>query len=119
MNLNTKQLKIGNLYINSIVSLAPLAGVTDYVLRKQIRNYSKTCLLTTEMISSEAIVQNQNCKIIYTDESEQPVAFQLEGHKPERQDSFVRHDLFGAEQGRADVECAAGGEQARTEEKPD
>lgn len=83
MNLKTKQLKIGNLYINSIVSLAPLAGVTDYVLRKQIRNYSKTCLLTTEMISSEAIVQNQNCKIIYTDKSEQPVAFQLEGHKPD------------------------------------
>lgn len=51
------KVKIGNLVLNSQVSLAPMAGITDYVLRSLIRKYSKTCLLTTEMISSEALIQ--------------------------------------------------------------
>ncbi|MBR1461021.1 tRNA-dihydrouridine synthase [bacterium] len=37
--------------LKSKVSLAPMAGITDYVLRSIIREYSSTCLLTTEMIS--------------------------------------------------------------------
>lgn len=52
-----KKTKIGNIILNSNVSLAPMAGITDYVLRNLIRKHSKTCLLTTEMISSEALVQ--------------------------------------------------------------
>lgn len=76
-------LKIGNVKVNSIVSLAPLAGITDFVLRKLIREYSKDCLLTTEMISSEALVQKQDTSISFSDGNENPVAFQIEGHKPE------------------------------------
>lgn len=34
--------------IQSKVSLAPMAGITDYVLRSLVRKYSKNCLLTTE-----------------------------------------------------------------------
>lgn len=75
--------KIGNVTINSKVSLSPLAGITDFVLRQLIREYSKTCLLTTEMISSEALVQKPDCNITYTNNKEAPVAFQIEGHKPE------------------------------------
>ena len=80
---NTNQIKIGNVVINSIVALAPLAGITDFVLRKLIREYSSTCLLTTEMLSSEALVQKPNTSISYTDGNESPVSFQIEGHKPE------------------------------------
>lgn len=77
------QIKIGNVVINSRVSLAPLAGITDFVLRQLIREYSQTCLLTTEMISSEALVQRTDANITYTNDKEAPAAFQIEGHKPE------------------------------------
>lgn len=78
-----KSLNIGGVKIDSVVALSPLAGITDYVLRKLIREYSKTCLLMTEMISSEALVQRSDCNITFTDEKEPPVSFQIEGHKPE------------------------------------
>lgn len=58
LHFNASQnLKIGDLTLNSQVSLAPMAGITDYVLRSLVRKHTKTCLLTTEMISSEALVQ--------------------------------------------------------------
>lgn len=77
------EIKIGNFSVNSKVSLSPLAGITDYVMRKLLREYSKTCLLTTEMISSEALVQKQDTNISFSDNKESPVSFQIEGHKPE------------------------------------
>lgn len=76
-------LKIGNVEIKSRVTLAPLAGITDFVFRKLIRKYSDTCLLTTEMLSSEALVQKPDGNISYTDMKESPCSFQIEGHKPE------------------------------------
>lgn len=82
MTQNNKKLKIGSFELNSCVSLAPMAGITDYVQRKLVRKYSRTCLLTTEMVSSEALVQNPRGTILCTEESEHPVAFQLSGHKP-------------------------------------
>ena len=79
----SKKIKIGNVEINSCVSLSPLAGITDFVLRQLIREYSNNCLLTTEMISSEALVQRPDCNISFTNKKEVPVAFQIEGHKPD------------------------------------
>ena len=66
-----------------MVSLAPLAGITDYVLRSLVRKHSKTCLITTEMISSEALVQVPNTNIINRNEDHSPISYQLSGHKPE------------------------------------
>lgn len=83
MQTKIKKIKIGNVEIDSRVSLAPLAGITDFVLRQLIREYSNTCLLTTEMISSEALVQRPDANITFTNEKEAPAAFQIEGHKPE------------------------------------
>lgn len=87
--------------IKSRVSLAPMAGITDYVLRSLIRKYSKNCLLTTEMISSEFLAQQFSSKrhkksLIKTDDAEinnaraifklndnhHPIAYQISGHKP-------------------------------------
>lgn len=79
---NLNSISIGNVKINSNVVSAPMAGITDYVLRKLIRKYSKDCLLTTEMISSEALVQREDCHIVKTDDEEIPVSFQISGHKP-------------------------------------
>lgn len=69
--------------ISSRVSLAPMAGITDYVLRSLVREHSKSCLLTTEMISSEALTQVKDTYIIKKDDNHSPVSYQLNGHKPE------------------------------------
>ena len=68
--------------IKSKVSLAPMAGITDYVLRSLVREYSKTCLLTTEMISSEALTQVKDTDIVAKDDNHTPISYQLSGHKP-------------------------------------
>lgn len=69
--------------ISSRVSLAPMAGITDYVLRSIVREYSNTCLLTTEMISSEALNQVKDTSITARDNNHSPISYQLSGHKPE------------------------------------
>ncbi len=69
--------------IKSKVSLAPMAGITDYVLRSLVRRYSKNVLLTTEMISSEALTQVKDVVITKRDEDHTPISYQLSGHKPE------------------------------------
>ena len=70
--------------ISSKVSLAPMAGVTDLPLRDLVREYSKTCLITTEMISSELLNQ-KNRQTCMTDlrENHHPIAYQVSGHKPD------------------------------------
>lgn len=68
--------------IQSRVSLAPMAGITDYVLRSLIRRYSKNCLLTTEMISSEFLAQVKGGDIVERDDDHSPISYQISGHKP-------------------------------------
>lgn len=86
------KIKIGNLQLNTCVSLAPMAGITDYVLRSLIRENSSTCILTTEMVSSEALINESKCKkrdliaendLIKRDENHSPISYQLTGHKPQ------------------------------------
>ena len=69
--------------ISRKVSVAPMAGITDLVLRNLIREYSKTCLIATEMISSEGLNHVHDCAIIKKSESDSPIAYQISGHKPE------------------------------------
>ena len=69
--------------ISSRVSLAPMAGITDYILRSLVREHSKSCLLTTEMISSEALTQVKDTDIVVRDNDHSPISYQLSGHKPE------------------------------------
>ena len=68
--------------INKIkVIQAPLAGISDVVFRGMIRKFGSSCLMTTEMISSEMLCNNPNPRIIQFEEFEYPLAFQLVGHK--------------------------------------
>ena len=69
--------------IKSKVSLAPMAGITDYVLRSLVRKYSEDALLTTEMISSEALTQVKDVVITKRDLNHSPISYQLSGHKPQ------------------------------------
>ncbi|MBQ8459486.1 tRNA dihydrouridine synthase DusB [bacterium] len=68
--------------IKSKVSLAPMAGITDYVLRSLVREYSPNTLLTTEMISSEFLAQNVQTEITKLDNTHHPISYQICGHKP-------------------------------------
>ena len=68
--------------IQSKVSLAPMAGITDYVLRRLVRKYSKNALLTTEMISSEFLAQVKGGDITKRDTDHSPISYQISGHKP-------------------------------------
>ncbi len=68
--------------ISARVSLAPMAGITDYVLRSLIREQSPSALLTTEMISSEALNQVKDTVITKRDDNHSPISYQLSGHKP-------------------------------------
>ncbi|MCR4881183.1 MAG: tRNA dihydrouridine synthase DusB [bacterium] len=75
--------KIGDFELNSRVILAPMAGITDAAFRQIIREFSKDCLLVTEMLSSEALMWNKEQSIAYCEEFEKPIAFQISGHKPD------------------------------------
>lgn len=68
--------------IKSKVSLAPMAGITDYVLRSLVRENSENALLTTEMISSEFLNQSKGGDIVMRGENHSPISYQLSGHKP-------------------------------------
>lgn len=68
--------------IQGKVSLAPMAGITDYVLRSLVRKYSKNALLTTEMISSEFLAQVKGGDITKRNTDHSPISYQISGHKP-------------------------------------
>lgn len=68
--------------IQSKVLLAPMAGITDYVLRSLVRKYSKNALLTTEMISSEFLAQVKGGDITKRNTDHSPISYQISGHKP-------------------------------------
>lgn len=78
-------IKIGDVPLKSHVMLAPMAGITDLPYRQLIRRFSSICLLTTEMISSEMLMQNRKDgnKILENLENEFPLSYQLSGHKPQ------------------------------------
>lgn len=67
---------------NIKVIQAPLAGISDIVFRQMVRKYDKKCLLTTEMLSSEALNNVCDPPIARFEEFELPLSFQIVGHKP-------------------------------------
>ena len=69
--------------LSARVSLAPMAGITDYVLRSLIRENAPSALLTTEMISSEFLTQTKGGDILERAENHSPISYQLSGHKPQ------------------------------------
>ena len=68
--------------ISARVSLAPMAGITDLVLRSLVREHAPKALITTEMISSEFLTQSKDGDITLREENHSPISYQLSGHKP-------------------------------------
>lgn len=76
-------LKIKDILLPNNVLLAPLAGITDYPLRKICREFGAG-LTVSEMISSQAIVRNNRRagKMVSTSRQEYPLMVQISGADP-------------------------------------
>lgn len=76
---------IDHIPINTPLTLAPMAGYTDYAYRHLIRGLGGCGLLYTELISSEALVRRnkKTLKVFVWSEEERPVAVQIYGSEPE------------------------------------
>jgi len=77
--MKNKDLDIKNIKVIQ----APLAGISDIVYRNLVRRYGSKCLLSTEMLSSEALKNVSDPKIADFKEEEYPLSFQIVGHKPD------------------------------------
>ena len=78
------EIKIGNVYLNNNLVLAPMAGVTDIAYRPICKEMGAG-LVCMEMISAKAIVYNnkKTAEMLETKAEERPVSLQLFGSDPE------------------------------------
>jgi nifR3 family TIM-barrel protein len=60
-----------------------MAGVTDIVFRNIIRRVDPACMLATEMVSSRALMNRPECRIMDLDNNEHPIGIQIFGHEPD------------------------------------
>jgi len=81
---------IGTIPVRPATVLAPMAGVTDTVFRRLIRNQSGCGLLMTEFTSSHGVVsttktrkKTKNFRYLYFEPEEHPISCQLFGSDPE------------------------------------
>src|SRR5581483_8921020 len=80
------ELKIGSVSISPATVLAPMAGVTDTVFRRFIRNLGGCGLIMTEFTSADGILRQRDKKAqryltFYDDEH--PISAQLFGSDPQ------------------------------------
>lgn len=80
----------GTVGIRPATVLAPMAGVTDTVFRRLIRNQGGCGLLMTEFTSSHGVVstkhtkkRNRNFRYLYFEPEEHPISCQLFGSDPD------------------------------------
>ena len=76
--------KIGDIEITGRLTLAPMAGVTDFAFRSICREMG-AALTTTEMVSAKALVykDEKTWALLYIPEPEHPCAAQIFGHEPD------------------------------------
>ena len=76
--------KIGNVEINGRLTLAPMAGVSDFAFRAICAEMG-AALTTTEMVSAKALVYGdaKTKSLLYNPEVCHPFAAQIFGHEPE------------------------------------
>lgn len=82
----TSRIKIGNLDFNGYVYIPPMAGYTDYVYRTLCYEYDPDVLMSTEMLSSKALMFQETCTKMFLGEEEKQrnlTGIQLFGHEPD------------------------------------
>ena len=78
-------LQIGNVSISPATVLAPMAGVTDTVFRRFIRNLGGCGLIMTEFTSADGVLRKKDQKAkryLHFYEDEHPISAQLFGSDP-------------------------------------
>jgi nifR3 family TIM-barrel protein len=65
------------------VYVPPMAGVTDIVFRDIVRRVDRECMLATEMVSSRALMNRPECRIMDLAADERPIGIQIFGHEPD------------------------------------
>jgi len=79
------RLQIGNVTISPATVLAPMAGVTDTVFRRFIRNLGGCGLIMTEFTSADGVLRKKDQKAkryLHFYEDEHPISAQLFGSNP-------------------------------------
>jgi nifR3 family TIM-barrel protein len=78
-------LRIGGVEIRPATVLAPMAGVTDTVFRRFIKNLGGCGLIMTEFTSADGVLRNKKVRGRYLHfyEDEHPISAQLFGSSPE------------------------------------
>lgn len=75
--------KIGSFTLHSRVYVPPMAGVTDLVFRNIVRGIDPGCMMSTEMVSSRALLARPESRIMDLGEAEHPIGIQIFGHEPD------------------------------------
>lgn len=81
-----KNLSIGNVQISPATVLAPMAGVTDTVFRRFIRNLGGCGLIMTEFTSADGVLRARDQKAkryLHFYDDEHPISAQLFGSNPQ------------------------------------
>ena len=78
-------LRIGGVEIRPATVLAPMAGVTDTVFRRFIKNLGGCGLIMTEFTSADGVLRNKKVrgKYLHFYDDEHPISAQLFGSNPE------------------------------------
>jgi len=81
-----QKLQLGSVAITPATVLAPMAGVTDTVFRRFIRNLTGCGLIMTEFTSADGVLRSKDKKAkryLHFYEDEHPISAQLFGSNPE------------------------------------
>lgn len=92
--------KIGSIELRGNLTLAPMAGVTDFAFRRVCRGLG-AALTTTEMVSAKALVykDEKTRSLLYVPEDEHPCAAQIFGHEPDvmAEAAVMAREISGAD----------------------
>ena len=93
-------MKIGNIELCGNLTLAPMAGVTDFAFRRVCRALG-AALTTTEMVSAKALIykDEKTRSLLYIPEDEHPCAAQIFGHEPDvmAEAAVMAREISGAD----------------------
>lgn len=92
--------KIGDIELCGNLTLAPMAGVTDFAFRRVCRGLG-AAFTTTEMVSAKALVykDEKTKSLLYIPEDEHPCAAQIFGHEPDvmAEAAVMAREISGAD----------------------
>ena len=93
-------MKIGSIELRGNLTLAPMAGVTDFAFRRVCRGLG-AALTTTEMVSAKALVykDEKTKSLLYIPKDEHPCAAQIFGHEPDvmAEAAVMAREISGAD----------------------